>query len=286
MDHRLRGSFKFLPSRCRTGRRSSDVEVSITDEPEEIKMYAEVNGLRMYYEVHGEGHPVVLLHGGLHSIDLSFGGLLPSLAQDFRIIAIDLQGHGRTEDIDRPPLLEHLAADVLALLDGLGVDRADFFGYSLGGLVSLTLATHYPDRVRRMVLAATHFRQDGYHDEIVKGDQESGRLPTPEEFESWHAAYAKVAPDPDHFWAFAERLSGVVHSFRDWTEDELRAITAPALIVVGDNDFVRVDHAEEMRDLLPDSRLAVLPGTRHSEVMERADLVLPMVRAFLRSPRA
>jgi pimeloyl-ACP methyl ester carboxylesterase len=260
------------------------VEVSITDEPEEIKMYAEVNGLRMYYEVHGDGRPVVLLHGGLHSIDLSFGDLLPWLAEDFRIIAVDLQGHGRTGDIDRPPLLEHLATDVLALLDELGVGRADLVGYSLGGLVALTMATHHPDRVRRMVLAATHFRQDGYHDDVVKGDESTGRLPTPEEFEAWRAAYAAVAPDPDHFRDFAERMSEVVHSFADWTPDELRAITAPTLLVVGDNDFVRLPHAEEMRDLLAGSRLAVLPDTRHSEVMRRADLLLPMVTAFLRTP--
>lgn len=93
-----------------------------------------------------------------------------------------------------------------------------------------------------------------------------------------------MAPDPDGFWAFAERLSGVVHSFRDWTPHELRAITALTLLVLGDNDFVRLAHAEQMRDLLPDSRLAVLPGTRHSEVMQRADLVLPMVTEFLRTP--
>ena len=260
------------------------MEVSITDAPEEIKMYAEVNGLRMYYEVHGDGRPVVLLHGGAQTIDVTFGELLPWLAEDFQVIAVELQGHGRTEDIDRPPLLEHLASDVLALLDELGVDRADFFGYSLGGLVSLTVATHYPDRVRRLVLAATHFRRDGYHDDIRKGAEDSDRMPTREEFESWHAAYTKVAPDPDHYFALAQRMSEVVHSFRDWTADELRAITAPTLLIVGDNDFIRLPHAEQMRDLLPDSRLAVLPGTRHSEVMQQFDLVLSMVTAFLRTP--
>lgn len=249
-------------------------------------MYVEVNGLRMYYEVHGEGHPVVLLHGGTQTIDVTFGELLPRLAEEFQVIAVELQGHGRTADIDRPPLLEHLAADVLALLDELGVDRADFFGYSLGGLVSLACATSHPERVRRLVLAATHFRHDGYHDDIVNGDMDSGLMPTQEEFESWHAAYVRVAPDPDHYGVFAERLSEVVMSFPDWTPDDLRAITAPTLLVLGDNDFIRLSHAEQMRDLLPDSRLAVLPGTRHSEVMQRTDLLLPMVTAFLRTRQA
>lgn len=246
-------------------------------------MYAEVNGLKMYYEVHGEGPPLVVLHGGLHSIDVSFGALLPWLIEDFQVIGVDLQGHGRTEDVERPPLIEHLAADVVALLDQLGIERPDFFGYSLGGLVSLSVATHFPERAGRLVLASTHFRQDGYYEEIAKSDPSSTRLPTQEEFESWHSAYLRVAPDPDHFWAFAERLSGVVHSFRDWTPDELRAITAPTLLVLGDNDFIRLSHAEQMRDLLPDSRLAVLPGTRHSEVMQRVDLLLSMVTTFLRN---
>ncbi|MFC4858013.1 alpha/beta fold hydrolase [Actinophytocola glycyrrhizae] len=258
--------------------------MSITDTAEEIKMYAEVNGLKMYYEVHGDGLPLVVLHGGLHSIDVSFGALLPWLAENFQVIAVDLQGHGRTGDIDRPPLLEHLAADVVALLDLLGVERADLFGYSLGGLVALTAATHHPDRVRRMVLAATHFRQDGYHDEIHDGDEDSDRMPTQEEFESWHAAYTRVAPDPGNFEEFGQKVSGVVHSFRDWTPEELLAITAPTLLVVGDNDFVRISHAELMRDLLGDARLAVLPDTRHTEVTQRVDLVVPMVTTFLRRP--
>jgi pimeloyl-ACP methyl ester carboxylesterase len=256
--------------------------VSITDMPEEIKMYAEVNGLRMYYEVHGEGRPLVLLHAGLHSIHVSFGPLLPWLAEEFQVIAVDLQGHGRTADVDRPPLLEHLAADVVALLDRLGVERADFFGYSLGGLVSLTVATHHPGRVRRLVLASTHFRQDGYHDDVLRGDEHSDRLPTRREFESWYTAYRRIAPAPDHFWELERTVSGVVHSFRDWTHDELRAITAPTLLILGDNDFVRLSHADQMRDLLADARLAVLPGTRHTEVMRRVDLVLTMAMAFLR----
>lgn len=247
-------------------------------------MYAEVNGLKMYYEVHGEGRPLVALHGGLHTIDASFGAVLPALAEDRQVIAIELQGHGHTGDIDRLPLLENLADDVLALLDLLGVDRADFIGYSLGGLVALTVATRHPERAGRLVLASTHFRQDGYYEEIAANDPDSTRMPTQEEFGSWHAAYTRVAPDPDHFWAFAEKMSGVVHSFRDWTADELRGVTAPTLLVLGDNDFIRLSHAEQMRDLLPDSRLAVLPGTRHSEVMQRANLLAPMVSSFLRTP--
>lgn len=241
-------------------------------------MYADVNGLHMYYETHGEGLPLVALHGGMLSIDLTFRDVLPALADGRQVIAIDLQGHGRTADIDREPLLSHLADDVLALLDQLGVAQADFIGFSLGGLVSLTIATTRPERVNRLFLASTHFRQAGYHDEIAKGDMSSSRMPTEQEFQSWLEAYG---PGPDSFWAFSKKLTGVVHSFEDWTPDQLRAITAPTLLVVGDNDFIRLSHAEEMRDLLPNAHLAVLPNTRHSEVMERADLLVPLIKDYL-----
>lgn len=243
--------------------------------------YAEVNGLQMYYEVHGTGPPIVALHGGLLTIDLSFGDLLPSLAASRQVIAVELQGHGRTADIDREPLLENLASDVVTLLDQLGIERADLFGFSLGGLVSLTVAALHPERVGHLVLGSTHFRQDGYYEEIVNQDPDSTRGPTEQEFQEWHDTYVRIAPDPDHFWDFAARLSGVVHSFPDWTAAELRAITAPTLLVVGDHDFIRLEHAAEMRELIPNARLAVLPDTVHTAVMHRIGVLLPIVEEFL-----
>ncbi|MFD7661211.1 alpha/beta fold hydrolase [Streptomyces sp. NPDC059788] len=248
--------------------------------------YARVNGLDLYYEIHGTGQPLVLLHGGLHTIDLSFGGILPALATTRQIVAVELQGHGHTGDIDRAPTLSHLADDVVALLDHLGIDRADFFGISLGGLTALQLALTRPARVNRLVLASTHYRPDGYHAEILAPDARPGsaRMPTEGDFQEMYEAYVKVAPDPSRFETFAEKLQPTVHSFEGWPAESLAGLEAPVLLLVGDTDFVRLEHAVEMHELIPGSRLGVLPATTHSNLPRRADLVVPMVRAFLTTP--
>src|SRR5271154_3713533 len=146
--------------------------------------YAPVNGLRMYYEVHGTGRPLVLLHGGLMTIDLSFGDIGPELAADRQVITTELQGHGRTADIDRDIELRYLASDVAALLDHLGTGQADVLGFSLGGGVALQLALDHPDRVGRLILVSVSYAGDGYHQEISDPSQHatSTRMPTPEDF--------------------------------------------------------------------------------------------------------
>ncbi|MDT7728399.1 MAG: hypothetical protein QOI21_4975 [Actinomycetota bacterium] len=244
--------------------------------------YASVNGLELYYEVHGSGRPLVLLHGGLLTIDLTFAAVLPALAETRQVIAVELQGHGHTADAEREMSLENLADDVAGLLDHLGIASADVFGFSLGGLTSLQLAMRHPGRVGRMIVASAHFRPDGYYPEIAAGDPTSTRMPTQADFQAMQDAYARVAPHPEHFDAIMGKTSGMVHALEGWKDDELRAITAPALLVIGDHDFVRVEHAAEMHDLIPGSQLAVLPGTTHMGVMTRSDLLLPMAEAFLR----
>lgn len=240
--------------------------------------YARVNGLELYYEEHGSGRPLVLLHGGLHTIDLSFGALIPLLAPSYRLIAVELQGQGRTADVDREPTYANLADDVAALLEHLGIDRADVLGFSLGGLVAIELALRHPDRVDRLVPAATHYRPEGYHD---LSDPDSVRMPTPAEFAAMLEEYRRVAPDPDHFDVIAEKLNRVVHGPAVWSGDDLRRIAAPVLLVIGDTDFVRIEHAAEMLELLPDAQLAVLPGTRHTEVPHRTELLVPVLARFL-----
>ncbi|WP_406279833.1 alpha/beta fold hydrolase [Embleya sp. NBC_00896] len=245
--------------------------------------YAPVNGIEMYYELHGndERPPLVLLHGGALTIDLSFAAVLPSLSAHHRVIAVEFQGHGHTADTERELSLEIFSDDVVALLDHLNIERADFLGYSLGGLVALRTAVRHPERVDHLVLAATHYRHDGYHAEITAPEQTSTRLPTAADFTAMAAAYSRVAPDPTHFEATLTKLQPLAHGFPEWTEDELRSITAPTLLVIGDTDFVRVEHAARMHDLIPNAQLAILPGTTHMGVMRRADLLLPMIEAFL-----
>ncbi|TQM09612.1 alpha/beta fold hydrolase [Pseudonocardia kunmingensis] len=240
--------------------------------------YADVNGLRLYYEVHGQGRPLVLLHGGLHTIDLSFRDLIPLLRGSHRIIGVELQGHGRTADVEREPTYPAMADDVVALLDHLGLARADVLGFSLGGLVALEMAMRHPGRVDRLVAAATHFRPEGYHD---LSDPASVRMPTPAEFAEMRQEYERVAPDPGHFDAFAERLNVLVHGHPGWSAEELGSIAAPVLLVIGDTDFVRIEHAAEMLGLIPHAQLAVLPATRHTEVVQRTDVLVPALTRFL-----
>jgi pimeloyl-ACP methyl ester carboxylesterase len=242
--------------------------------------YAHVRGLDVYYETHGVGAPLVLLHGGLLTIELTFARMLPSLAKARKVVAIELQGHGRTADIDRELTLEGCADDVVGVLDELGFDRADFFGFSLGGLVALRLAMRHPERAGRLAVAGVHFRADGYHPDIFDMAADSTRLPTQADRQAMLDAYAAVAPDPERFEVVQAKASAIPERL-DWSPADLGSVRSPVLIIIGDNDFVRVEHAARMRELIPNARLAVLPGCTHVEVTRRADLVLPLVEEFL-----
>jgi pimeloyl-ACP methyl ester carboxylesterase len=236
----------------------------------------------MYYELHGGGRPLVLLHGGLLTIEASFGALLPGLAAAHRVVAVELQGHGRTADVDRAPTIPNLAGDVVALLDHLGVERADLFGFSLGGLVALEAAVRHPSRAGRLVLAASQLRPDGLHDEIRNPDAHPGstRMPTSADFEAMRADYLRVAPDPDRFDTLAAKLSVEVLAFRGWPDEVLRGVANPTLLMIGDHDFIRIEHAAEMLSVLPDAQLAVLPGTTHMSLVRNAEIVIPIVSRF------
>ncbi|MEV5576459.1 alpha/beta hydrolase [Spirillospora sp. NPDC052269] len=244
--------------------------------------YAQVNGLNMYYEEHGQGEPLVLLHGGVLTVELSFAAMLPELAKNFRVVAPELQGHGHTADIDRPIRVDAMAEDVRGLLDHLGIERAAVFGFSLGAFVGLQLAMEHPERVTALVAASAPFRPDGYHREITDPElwETSELMPTEEDFREMRDTYLRVAPDPGRFGAFMARTSEAVQEFPGWPEERLRGLTVPTMVVVGDADFVTLEHAIEMRGLIPGARLAVLPGTTHQTVTRRPELV-PMVERFL-----
>lgn len=171
---------------------------------------------------------------------------------------------------------------MVTLLDQLGVDRADLFGFSLGGLVAFQTAVQHPARVDRLVVASIHFRADGYHPEIRDPVANPGtRMPTADDFAQMQRTYERIAPDPGYFGEFAAKASGAVSSFSGWSDDTLRAITAPTLVVVGDHDFVRLEHALEMQELIPGAQLAVLPGCTHMDVTQRVEVVVPVVERFL-----
>ena len=226
----------------------------------------------------------MLLPGGLQTIELSFGAVLGGLAAGRQVIATELQGHGRTADIERDLEPGLLAGDVAALLDHLGVGQADVLGFSLGGTVAVQLALDHPDLVGRLVPVSVSFASDGYHQEISDPalHATSTRMPTEEDFRQMREAYARVAPDPGHFDVFWAKVGQAANSFKGWTPGELGSITAPTLLVFGDHDFVRLEHAVQVHGLIPGAQLAVLPGATHVGVLRRADLVVPLVNGFLR----
>jgi pimeloyl-ACP methyl ester carboxylesterase len=249
--------------------------------------YAPVNGLNMYYEVHGAGEPLVLLPGAYMTVDL-LGDLVPKLAERHQVIAVEFQGHGHTVDIDRPFSYQQFADDVAELLRHLGIEQADVYGYSLGGGVALQLGLRHPRRVRKLVIASASYSSDGLYPEVVGGIENIA----PEMFDGtpWREAYDRTAPDPSAFPMLVEKLKQLDLTPFDWPIDEL---AQPALILIGDSDGTRLEHAVDMfrrlgggvfGDLapeLPASQLAILPGTTHVGMLERAEWISSMVTTFL-----
>ncbi|MGO4145081.1 alpha/beta fold hydrolase [Paenarthrobacter sp. YAF11_1] len=260
--------------------------------------YAEVNGLQMYYELHGSGGtPLLLLHGGLFDIEQQFGTLIPALAAERRVIAADFQGHGRTNDIDRPLNTADLAADVVGLLEHLGVGEVDVFGFSVGGAVALHLAIKHPELVRKLIVSSVSFNPDGDRGgnaEVVTEMTVDMIAGTPME-----QRYMAVSPHPDHehLQGLLTKLGGYDTRSKGWSDDEIRGIQAPSLITVGDCDMVKLEHAVRFLQLrggdvngdfdgVPASQLAVFPGTTHFFGLARTNLVLDVVTTFLDAPTA
>jgi pimeloyl-ACP methyl ester carboxylesterase len=251
-----------------------------------------VNGLEMYYEIHGTGEPLVLLHGAYMTID-AMGEVVPSLAKTRRVIAVEVQGHGRTADIDRPLSYEQMADDTAALLRHIGIEEADIFGYSMGGGIALQVTIRHPEVVRKLVLASVYYNNDGVYPEML----ETIETIMPEAFTGtpWREEYDRIAPNPEDFPTLVAKLKELDLTFVGWPPEDIQAIEAPALIIIGDSDVVRPEHTVEMFRLigggvagdlagLPSSRLAVLPGTTHVGLVERSDLLVSMIGEFLDTP--
>jgi pimeloyl-ACP methyl ester carboxylesterase len=251
--------------------------------------YAPVNGLKMYYEVHGSGDPVVLLHGSFMTITNNWTQWIGELSKMRKVIAIEMQGHGRTADIDREFSYENLADDVAALLDHLKISSADLIGYSMGGGVAMQCTIRHPEKVRKVVSISARFRQDGF---VKEGLDAISKL-TPELFAGSpiEAEYKKLSPTPDEFPNFVKRVIAMALKPFDFGADKLKATKAPMFFIHGDADGVRLEHIAEMfrlkgeeiyGDLRPRSasRLAVLPNTTHVTLMERMPVIVPMVNDF------
>jgi pimeloyl-ACP methyl ester carboxylesterase len=261
--------------------------------------YAAVNGLDLYYETNGSGEPLIVLPGGFMTVE-AMGALVPALAATRRVIGVELQGHGHTADVERPMRFETMADDIAALMDHLGLAQADLLGYSLGGGVALRLAIQYPERVRKLALASTAFRRDGWYPETLAG---MGAI-NAEAFKATpiYQGYLQTSPKPEAWPDFVGKMRRLLGEEYDWTL-EVAALNIPVLIIVGDADGLRLAHAVEMFGLLgggkgdgdltglSSSRLAIAPFTTHvgwappnRGILTRTDILLPMITEFLDAP--
>jgi pimeloyl-ACP methyl ester carboxylesterase len=255
--------------------------------------YAPVNGLAMYYEIHGQGDPVVLLHGSFMTITNNWTALIAPLSGSRQVIAVEMQGHGRTADIDRDFSYEHLADDIAALLDHLNIEQADVLGYSMGGGVAMQLAIRHPGKVRKVVSVSAVFRHDGWVQEAVEAFPKiDPAILTGSPIET---EYRKLSPTPGQFGTFIKRVLRMDIEPYDFGAANLAATKAPMLFIHGDADGVRLDHIAELfrlkgdeifGDMRPrsESRLAILPDTTHVTLMEKTDILVPMVDDFLNAP--
>jgi pimeloyl-ACP methyl ester carboxylesterase len=269
-----------------------------TSEAKGTGHYAEVNGINIYYETHGAGHPLILLHGGLGSGEM-FGPVLPALAANHQVIAVDLQGHGRTADIDRPIDIGLMADDIAALIDHLGLEKPDLVGYSLGGGVAMQTAAKYPDKVGKLVVTSPNLRPDAI-DPALRAQQGQVNAAAAEFMKDtpMYQLYQKVAPRPEDFGRLLDKLGQLMEEVYDQTEI-VRSLRVPTLIVTADADMAPPSHAVDIFKLLDgglrdggwkgDGRpkgghaLAILPGLTHYNIFA-SPLLAAVALAFLDAP--
>jgi len=258
--------------------------------------YAPVNGLRLYYEIHGSGEPLILLHGGFGAGDM-FAPMMPVLSQHRQVITVDLQAHGRTADIDRPITFEVMADDIAGLAKYLGITNADVMGYSLGGGVALRTAVQHPELVKRLILVSVAFRRDGWYREIVTAMSQVGAASAePMKQTPMYQMYSRLAPRPADWPVLLAKIGDLLKRDYDWSSD-VAGLKMPTLLVYGDADAVRTAHAVQFFELLgggkkdggwdgsgiSTARLAILPGLTHYTVFS-SPLLSATVASFLGAP--
>ncbi|MDD7887690.1 alpha/beta fold hydrolase [Flavivirga sp. 57AJ16] len=251
--------------------------------------YAPVNGLQLYYEVYGKGKPIVLIHGSYMNIPLNWSHIVPLLVKDRKVVVVEMQGHGRTKDTERKFSYENMADDVSGLLKHLKIKKADILGYSMGGGVAFQIAIRHPKQLRRLVVLSGTYAHDGWWPDV------EAMYPTftPEMFKGTpiEEQYLSFGNAPERFPDFVKKVISIDLVPYDWS-NEVKNIKAPIFMVIGDADGVRYEHALDlfrakgggkMGDIhgLPKSRLAILPSTTHIGMMQKTDLLIPMVTDFL-----
>ena len=271
-----------------------------TNETKGTGQYADVNGINLYYETHGSGRPLILLHGGLGSGEM-FGPILPALTANHQVIAPDLQGHGRTADVDRPLSIETMADDIAALIKHLGLEKPDVMGYSLGGGVALVTALRHPEVVGRLIVVSAHIRRNAIYPELFAQQAQVG--PDAVEFMKdtpMYQLYQRVAPRPEDFGRLLGKIGDSMAKDFDFTE-EVRGLKVPTLIVAADADMAPPSHYVEFFALLDGGQrdggwmaegrpkgghaLAILPGLTHYNIFA-SPLLAAVATSFLDAPQA
>lgn len=251
--------------------------------------FASVNGLKMYYEIHGSGQPLVLIHGGGSTINTTFGRVLPDFAKTHRVIAVELQAHGHTRDINRPLSFEQDADDVAALLEQLHIQKASFFGFSNGGNTAMQIAIRHPKMVDKLIIASAMFKRDAFYSGFWDGMQKAKLDNMPQALKD---DYLSITSDPAGLQVMHDKDVQRMLTFKDWNPDAIRMIQAPSMVISGDADVVRPEHAVELYRLLPHAKLAIFPGghgdylgeitTLHTRSKVPA-LMVSMIEEFLMS---
>jgi pimeloyl-ACP methyl ester carboxylesterase len=246
--------------------------------------YAPVNGVQVYYELHGsakspQSAPLVLLHGGGDTIGTSFHSIVPELAKNRRVVAFEREGYGRTEDVRKIPFsFEQAADDTAALLRHLNMPQADIFGFSNGGTIALQVAIRHPEVARRLVVASALFSRGGADPAFWRAFESATLDSMPKALRD---TYLRVAPKPENLQLMFDKAVEMMKNFRDIPTEVIRKIETPTLVVCGDSDVVRPEHAVELFRFLPRAQLAILPGSDHMNVTNRVSWLAPMIDAFL-----
>lgn len=249
--------------------------------------YSEVNGLKMYYETYGQGKPLVLIHGGGSTIQSSFGKVIPLFAKNRKVIAVELQAHGRTSDRNTDLTFEQDADDVATLLKNLRIDKADFFGFSNGGTTTLQIAIRHPEMVNKIILGSALSKRKGVPEQFWEFMKQGNLGNMPEQLKD---AYKKVSSDPNGLQVMFTKDAKRMLNFKDIPDELINSIKAPALIINGDKDIVTLEHAIELNRLIANSELAIIPGGHGEYIGEittiksdfnESDLVVPMIEKFL-----
>lgn len=249
--------------------------------------YSEVNGLNMYYEIYGQGDPIVLIHGGGSTIQTSFEKVIPLFAKNRKVIAVELQAHGRTSDRNQDSSFEQDADDVFTLLRNLNIHKADFFGFSNGGTTAIQIAIRHPEIVRKIILGSALAKRTGVPDWFWDFMEQAKLENMPEQLKT---AYKQVAPNPEGLQTMHDRDAKRMVHFKDIPDEKIRSVTAPTLIMIGDKDIILPEHALEMHRQIANSELAIIPGghgeyigeitTLGPDFKENA-LVVPLIEKFL-----